>query len=75
MEDIFTPDNTRWEVDEDEYGHRSEHLEYVGDWDELVEETGKSEEELEELLQEYEADSRDLIETLREIDEARRGHY
>ena len=75
MKDIFTPDNTMWVVSEDENGNRSEDLVYVGDMEELVEETGKTEDELYELLSEYEKESRDLIDTQREIDEAREGRY
>ena len=75
MKDIFTPDNTMWVVSEDENGNRSEDLVYVGDMEELVEETGKTEDELYELLSEYEKESRDLIDTQREIDKAREGRY
>lgn len=75
MEDIFTPDNTRWEIDEDDYGHISKHLVYVGSMEELAEETGKTEDELYESLGEYEDASLDLIETQQEINEARKGRY
>lgn len=75
MKDIFTPDNTMWVVSEDENGNRSEDLVYVGAMEELAEETGKTEDELYELLSEYEKESRDLIDTQREIDEAREGRY
>lgn len=71
MKDIFTPDNTRWETEED----GSQHLVYAGDLEELAEETGKTEDELYELLGEYEDESRDLIETESEIEEARKGRY
>lgn len=71
MEDIFTPDNTRWETEED----GSRYLVYIGDMEELAEETGKSEDELYELLGEYEDESKDLIETQLEIEEARKGQY
>ena len=73
--DIFTPDNTEWETDIDDYGHVEKHLVYVGDMEELAEETGKSEEELYELLGEYEQESRDLIEYQREVREASKGEY
>lgn len=71
MADIFTPDNTKW-VD-DEYGVKR--LTYVGDIDELSEETGKSVDDLCDLLLEYEQDSIDFIETQLEINEARKGQY
>lgn len=71
MEDIFTPYNTEWVAEE--YGDK--HLSYTGDIDELSEETGKSVDELYELLSDYEDESKDLIETQREIEEARKGQY
>ena len=71
MENIFTSDNTRWEVED----NGEKYLVYTGDMEELAEETGKSEDELYELLGEYEDESLDLIETQREIDEARKGQY
>lgn len=70
MEDIFTPDNTHWEYDEGE-----SYLVYDGSIEELAKETHISEDELYDLLGEYEEMSRDLIETEREIAEARRGQY
>ena len=70
-EDIFTSDNTEWVTEE----HGDQHLVYTGDIEELAEETGKSEDELYDLLADYEDASRDLIETQREIDEARKGQY
>lgn len=72
---IFTPDNTKWEINYDEYGHIEKNLVYTGDMTELAEETGKTEDELYKLLGEYEDESRDLIETQRETDEARKGLY
>jgi len=74
-DEIFTPENTRWEVEENEYGHQESHLVYTGDMEELVEETGLTEDELYDELAEYEAESLDLIESQREIDEARKGQY
>lgn len=71
MEDIFTPDNTEWQTETD----GSSYLIYTGDMEELAEETGKTEDELYELLGEYEDESRDLIEVQRDIDEARKGQY
>lgn len=70
-EDIFTPDNTEWKTDE----HGGKYLVYTGDMEELAEETGKTEEELCDLLLEYDSNSLDLIETQREINEARKGQY
>ena len=75
MEDIFTPDNTRWEVDEDGYGHTSRHLVYVGSMEELAEETSKSEDELYELLGKYEDESLDLVDYQRQVDHDRKGRY
>lgn len=75
MKDIFTPDNTEWQTETNEYGIKESHLVYVGDMEELVEETGKTEDELYEMLVNYEDDSKDLIESQREIDEARKGQY
>ena len=75
MQSIFTAKNTKWEIDIDEKGNRSEYLIYTGDMRELVEQTGKTEDELYKLLGEYEEESRDSIETKREIDEARKGQY
>lgn len=75
MEDIFTPNNTEWQTETNEYGITEKHLVYTGDMEELAEETGKSEDELYELLGEYEDASLDLIETQREIEEARKGQY
>lgn len=74
-DEIFTPDNTEWQTETNEYGVTESHLVYTGDMEELVEETGKSEDELYELLGEYEDSSLDLIESQREIDEARKGQY
>ena len=71
MEDIFTPNNTEWVTEE--YGRR--HLVYTGDMEELSEETGKSVDELYDLLEEYEDASLDLIEYQREIEKARKGQY
>lgn len=68
--DIFNDKNTTWEYDNDE-----RHLVYVGSMEELAEETGLSEDKLYEMLGEYEDESLDLIETQKEIDEARRGEY
>lgn len=70
-EDVFTPDNTEWVTEE--YG--DQHLVYTGDMDELSIETGKTVDELYDLLAEYEDASKDFIETQREIDEARKGQY
>lgn len=70
MDNIFTPDNTSWE---EESGNR--YLVYTGDMSELAIELGKTEDELYELLSEYEEESKDLIATQREIEEARRGRY
>lgn len=70
MEDIFTPDNTRWETED---GRK--YLVYDGDMEELAEETGKTEDELYELLGEYEDESNNLIEYQRETNEARKGQY
>lgn len=75
MEDIFTPNNTEWQTETNEYGIQESHLVYTGDMEELAEETGKTEDELYELLGEYEDESLDLIETQREIDEVRKGQY
>lgn len=75
MKDIFTPENTKWEIDEDENGHISQHLVYDGNMEELVGETGKTEDELYELLGEYEDESKNLIAYQREINEARKGRY
>lgn len=74
-DEIFTPENTKWEIDEDENGHLSQHLVYDGDMEELAKETGKSKDELYELLGEYEDESKDLIECQREINESRKGQY
>ena len=71
MERIFTQDNTEWVTDE----HGVKHLEYTGDIDELSEKTGRTEEDLLDLLLRYEEESKDAIETQREIDEARKGEY
>lgn len=71
MKDIFTPDNTEWQTEED----GSQYLAYIGDMEELAEETGKNEDELYELLGEYGDESRDLIESQREINEAKKGQY
>lgn len=71
IDDIFTPDNTEWI--EGEYG--GQHLVYTGDMEELSVETGKTEEELYDLLAGYEDASKDLIEVQREIEEARKGQY
>lgn len=71
MEDIFTSNNTKWVTEE----HGDQHLVYTGDIDELSIETGKTEEELYSLLEDYEDASKDLIEAQREIDEARKGQY
>ena len=71
MEDIFTQHNTEWVTEE----HGDKHLSYTGDIDELSEETGKSVDDLYELLSDYEDESKDLIETQREIEEARKGQY
>ena len=71
MEEIFTPDNTEWVTEE--YG--DQHLVYTGDMEELAVETGKTEEELYDLLADYEDASKDAIETQLEIDEARKGQY
>ncbi len=75
IKDIFTPDNTEWELSYDEYGRIERNLVYTGDMAELAEETGISEDELYEMLGNYEDDSKDLIESQREIDEARKGQY
>lgn len=75
MKDIFTPENTKWEIDEDENGHISQHLVYDGSMEELAKETGKTENELYELLGEYEDDSRDLIEYQRQVEYDRKGQY
>lgn len=75
MEDIFTPDNTRWENHSDDEGHTWQELEYTGDVQEACEEYGVSEDEFYELLEAYEEESRDLIISQREIDEARKGQY
>lgn len=71
MEDIFTPNNTEWVTEE----HGDQHLVYTGDMDELSEETNKSVDDLYEMLAEYEDASKDLIETQREVEEARKGQY
>lgn len=75
MEDIFTPDNTKWELSHDEYGHIERNLVYIGDMEELAKETGKSEDELYELLGKYEDESLELLESQYEIDEAKKGRY
>lgn len=62
QEEIFTEDNTRWEVGIDENGNRDSYLVYTGDMEELAEETGKTEDELYELLGEYEDISRRELE-------------
>lgn len=64
--DIFNEHNTRWEND---------NLVYVGSMEDLSNETGIDEDDLYEMLGEYEDESRDLIETIREIEEARKGQY
>lgn len=51
--DIFNAENTYWETFTDDEGHIEKHLVY-GDMSDLAEETGLSEEELEEKLREYE---------------------
>lgn len=68
--EIFTPDNTHWEYEDGEAN-----LVYEGSMAELAEETNLDEDTLYQLLGEYEDASRDLIETEREIDEARKGAY
>ena len=75
IEDIFTPDNTKWELSHDEYGHIERNLVYTGDMEELAEETGKSEDELYELLGRYEDESLELFESQYEIENARKGQY
>lgn len=69
-DDIFTPDNTHWEYEEG----RS-YLMYDGELDELAKETNKTEDELLDLLKDYEDSSRDLQADLQEIEMARRGDY
>lgn len=71
MEDIFTPDNTRWETEED----GSKYLVYTGNIEDLAEETGKTEDELYELLSEYEEKSLELIESQHELKQAQKGAY
>lgn len=71
MECPFTPDNTEWLPDE----AGNAHLCYVGDVDDLSVETGISVPDLYEMLDEYEKESRDLIDTQREINEAKKGQY
>lgn len=68
--DIFTPNNTHWEYEDGE-----PYLVYEGSLEELAEETKIPEDELYELLGEYEDLSRDLIDTERAISEAKRGEY
>lgn len=75
MGDIFTPNNTRWEVEEDNYGHTYKHLVYVGSMEELAEETNIDEDMLYEMLGQYEDDSLDLIEYQRQVEHDRRGQY
>ena len=70
MEEIFTPDNTVWEFED---GHS--YLVYDGSLEELSKETGKTEDELVELLGEYEDQSRDLHDQLMEIEDAKKGNY
>ena len=70
-EDIFTTNNTEWVTEN--YG--DQHLVYTGDMEELSVETGRTEEELYDLLADYEDASKDLIEVQREIEEARKGQY
>ena len=72
-DEIFTPDNTEWQTETNEYGITESHLVYVGSMEELAEETGKTEDELYELLGKYEDESLDLMESQREADEARKG--
>lgn len=69
-EDIFTPDNTHWE-----YEQGRSYLVYDGELEELAKETDKTETELEDLLREYEDESRDLQADIHEIEMARRGDY
>lgn len=68
--EIFTSDNTRWE-----YENGESYLVYDGSLEELSEETGKSMDELYDLLGEFEDASRDLVDTIAEIREAERGEY
>lgn len=70
-EDVFTPQNTEWETDEDDEGHRSQHLVYCGSMEELAEEYNLTEDRLYEMLGEYEDMSRELIEE----EEERRREY
>lgn len=69
-DEIFTSDNTRWE-----YEDGKSYLVYDGSLEELSEETGKSMDELYDLLGEFEDASRDLVDTIAEIREAERGEY
>lgn len=69
-DEIFTSDNTRWE-----YENGEPYLVYDGSLEELSEETGKSMDELYDLLGEFEDASKDLIDTINEIREAEKGEY
>ena len=69
-EDIFDEDNTRWETEEGR-----QYLVYMGSMEELAKEYNITEDRAYELLGEYEDMSKDLIDTEREIMEARKGEY
>lgn len=73
--DIFTPNNTRWEIEEDDYGHTRQYLVYTGSMEELSEETGIDEDTLYEMLGEYEDESLDLADYIRQVEHDRKGQY
>lgn len=75
MGSIFTPDNTRWEIEEDDYGKTHKNLVYVGSMEELSEETGIDEDTLYEMLGQYQEESLDSIEYQRQVEHDRRGQY
>ncbi len=64
---IFNENNTYWDWDDDDEGHRRQELFYDGDIEELSKETGLSEDKLIDMLDEYRYECRDAIETLEQI--------
>ena len=71
MNNVFTADNTEWAMDD----HGNKHLYYTGDINDLSDETGEPVYKLLKMLSDYEEESKDMIDTQREIDEAKKGQY
>ncbi len=63
LDELFNDYNTHWETDCGE-----QNLVYEGDFEELAEETGYTEEQIYDAFREYEDESRDAIDLVEQIE-------